>query len=888
MIDVRVNGVAHSLEVTPTESAVEVLRDRLHLSGTKYVCGSGACGACTVLVDGTPVVSCLLPSHALDGHEVTTIEGIGSELHPVQKAFMACDALQCGFCTPGYVMEGVAFYDEWQREHQGCKPSKEEVAERFSGHLCRCGAYPGMITAIREACGGAYEGAACSSPRKEARAKVTGQARYTTDILYPEQLEGRILRSPYPHARLLRLDYTKALALPGVKSVVELFPKDKTLCYIGQEIAAVAATTREIAQQALALIDVQYEAQESVTSSLAARKSEAPQVYHFPYGKAPNAGESPLFPSKWKGNVRGPNTFFARQPGKARRLIQQARQQASPNLLESTWTTQSISHTAFEPHACVASWSADKTLTVHLSTQSCARMAREIAKRWHLPLNHVQVLCEYIGGAFGSKIELTAEAVAAIELSLKTQTPVRVVLERDEEMAIGGYRPAVTVDLALLTEQSGNLEALSIEAYGESGIAIGSLVAGVCQAIYPGAPRNLADYDIVTHTPPGKPFRGPGGPSALWALEQSVDAMACHLKVDPLALREQWNPAPSLQELYSWVKTIPAWNNRLLLQTQSGPVRRGLGLAVGSWLYFLQPGTQVEIKVIQGHLKVQTASQDMGNGTRSMLAQVTAQAFGLSSDQIEVQLGNSQDVPGAASSGSRTTASFVSAVHDAAQQLQKQLLQVATREFQCKDPTIVPGGVASGDTFISWQEVFAVAPDLSALGKRQKDQRRYQMPFPIKGMQIGSGSSWGVCISDVEVDLRFGNVRVLRVWGGFAAGKIMVPALAQSQAYGGILQGIGYALHESRQHDPLTGMMLNTNLTDYHLLGMADTPEIETYFAEQGFEYVAGGAIGLAEITTLPVAASIGNAVYHATGWRPHHLPLQTQEVLAGLSKGRL
>ena len=895
MIQFQVNGTSHTVDVHADESTIEVLRDRLHLTGTKYVCGSGTCGACTVLLDNEPVFSCVLPAHALDGRSLTTIEGIGPDLHPVQQAFIACDALQCGFCTPGYILESVAFYESWQAQHlKGSMPSRAEVIARLAGHLCRCGAYPGMITALQQACAGTYDQQACCSERYDAREKVTGKAIYTSDVFSEGQLEGVILRSPHAHTRIVSIDTTQAVALPGVKAIVDLLPDNRTVHYQGQEILALAAVDSRTAQHALQLIDVQYDIQSAVTTVSATNKPNAARVYHWPYGKAPNVGESPLFPTRWQGNVRGPFTMMSNRPDQARHLLENARKAAQQGntgekaLVEGVWETQAVSHTPFETHTCVAHWPTHNTLTVHLSTQACARIAREIAQRWHLPVSHVQVLSDYIGGAFGSKLELTSEAIAAIELSAKAGVPVRVALDRVEEMNIGGHRPAVTLNVSLLGDKGGSLEALEVKARGDTGIGIGSFVANLCQNIYPGAPRHLADYDIVTHTPPGKPFRGPGGPAAFWALEQAVDEMAEQCGKDPLQLRRQWRPSPELQALYDWVETLPAWKNRASMATQAGSLRKGIGLAVGNWPYFLQPKTQVELIVTANGLSAKTASQDMGNGTKTVLARTIAQAFGLPQQSVAVQIGDSQAVIGPASSGSRTTTSLVSAIHDAVNQMQVYLLKIARDHLHDPEARATRAGVTYTNGLLSWSEIFKLTPRHTVIGKRGKDQRRYQLPFAIHGLQIGSGSIWGVQVSEVEVDMRFGVIRVLRVWGGFAAGRIVVPTLAISQVHGGVIQGIGYTLFEERLRDPLTGQLLSTNLTDYRLPGIGDTPEIEVHFHEDGFEYVPGGSVGLAEITTIAAAASIGNAVYHATGWRPRDLPLRPDRVLAGIKERRL
>src|SRR5258707_13292983 len=239
----------------PDALLIEVVRDALDLTGTKLVCGAGVCGACTVLVDGAPVVSCLMPARAAADKSVTTIEGIGAaKLHPMQKAFMAHDALQCGFCTPGFIVEAVAFHDRWRAAKGTAAPSREEIGAALSGHLCRCGAYDGIFRAVAAACTGQFDGDNTTSPRVEARAKVTGSAKYTVDIRHDGQLEGIILRSKLPHARISELDLAPARAVPGVGAVISLLGDDRMGRYVGQPIAAVAAKDRKTAGAALAAI----------------------------------------------------------------------------------------------------------------------------------------------------------------------------------------------------------------------------------------------------------------------------------------------------------------------------------------------------------------------------------------------------------------------------------------------------------------------------------------------------------------------------------------------------------------------------------------------------------------------------------------------------------
>src|SRR6516225_4774953 len=255
MSTMTINGEQKPLPDDADALLADVIRDQLNLTGTKLVCGSGVCGACTVLLDGVPVTSCLMPAQAAGGRSVTTVEGIGeTELHPVQKAFMAHDGLQCGFCTPGFIVEAAAFHDRWRAANGTAVPSRAEIGAALSGHLCRCGAYDGIFRAVADACAGRVDGKEVRAPRMEARAKVTGAARYTVDIRHDGQLEGVILRANIAHAKITALDLEPARAIAGVVAAVSLLAEDRMVRFVGAPIAAVAAKDRRTALKAISAI----------------------------------------------------------------------------------------------------------------------------------------------------------------------------------------------------------------------------------------------------------------------------------------------------------------------------------------------------------------------------------------------------------------------------------------------------------------------------------------------------------------------------------------------------------------------------------------------------------------------------------------------------------
>ena len=879
-----INGEAHESVVGADESTLSFVRDRVGLTGCKLGCGHGACGACAMQLDGVPVATCLLPALKLEGRKLTTIEGLAKpeRLHPVQRAFIHEDALQCGYCTSGFVVEAAAFHDRWRAKQGTTPPSRDEVAKALAGHLCRCGAYPAIYRAVIAACSGEHDETSDQGPRVDAKAKVTGVARYTTDVVIEGMLIGKFLRSPHAHATLRSIDYGPALAMPGVHGVVEFASVGATLRYVGQELLALAAIDEHHARAALAEVRVEYAILGPTIGLDAAAASDAPLVYTDKRGRkrAPNESEGPMLGTHWEGNVRGPFSLLSHHGGRADKRIDLARERGEDSV-EGEFETGTQLHTTLEPHAAVAHWQGDRLL-VHASTQAVRHLAEDIAQRYDLRHDHVEVRADYVGGAFGAKTALTREIAAAIELSRACKRPVKVVLDRREELLVGGSRPSVRTKVEIAAGKT-DQPAMRVVAKSDAGVAVGAATTIMTRLLYAHADLQLADYDIVSHVAPGCPFRGPGGPPNYFALEQMVDELAIVQGVDALDLRIRWNENPGRKLLFAWAKDQPLWRDRPPPGSDKGRFRRGIGLSTATWFYFAEPTTRVKLDSTPEGLVASTACQDMGNGSRTVLADVIAEVFGVDPHTITISIGSSKAVPGPMSAGSRTATSIGPAARAAAIELRDELVEVAERRLKLVDAVAMPGGIAHSKGKTEWAEVFELAPPLSATGKRGRDKGGFFIP-PFEGTAPGRYLSSALQISEVEVDTRLGRVRMIQTQAGYAIGKIYSPKLARSQAEGGLVQGIGYALCEERRLDPRDGRMLSGNLEDYRLAGLADIGEIAVEFVPGSFENVVGQGVGLAEIVTLTPGATIANAVRHATGWRPKEIPLRPDRVLAGLA----
>ncbi|HEX2574002.1 MAG TPA: xanthine dehydrogenase family protein molybdopterin-binding subunit [Polyangia bacterium] len=714
-------------------------------------------------------------------------------------------------------------------------------------------------------------------PRLDAVAKVTGRAKYTQDVMLPGMLYGRFLRCPHPAARLRGIDVSRAKAYPGVKAVWTE-KVGRKLHYQGQEVAAVAAISADVAEEALRLIQVDYEERPFVVDATKAMAPDAPLV--FADEKLPDAEDAP--PPRAKVTAKGNVRSTVETEGDLEAAFAEAEV-----IVEGTYRTQVQVHSALEPHGSVARWEGDE-LTVWSSTQATFGVREQLAAAFKLPKNKVRVLCEYMGGGFGAKFSAGPWSIVAAKLAREARAPVKMMLTRHDEQLCSGNRPDSVQWLKLGAKRDGTLVAIHLKSYGTPGVGTGAGTGGPVSALYKAKARRVEEADVFTNTRAAEAFRAPGHPQGCFALEQAMDELAQKLGMDPIELRKKnlQNPV-QVAELDRGRAEVPAWKDRGgKLSPPSGAggprgdVRRGVGMACGVWYKFYSQATQVEIEVHKdGRVEVKNGAQDIGTGTRTYMAQIAAEELGLPLEAVTVRLGDTNLPVGPGSGGSITTPSIAPTVRAAAYQVGQKLKEVAAGllKVPAEQVTLGEEGFRGGAKTMTWKQVCSRLPGdkLTVVASRAKD---------YEGLRDRMG---GVQFAEVEVDTRTGVVRVVRMTVVQDFGRPLNPLTAESQINGGVIQGVSYALFEDRLLDRHTGQMVNPNLEAYKILTVNDCPEIRAVMFDVHPGFNNTGAIGLGEPPTVPTAAAIANAIADAIGARVRELPMTPDRVLAAIAGAR-
>lgn len=721
------------------------------------------------------------------------------------------------------------------------------------------------------------------APRVDGFERVTGRARFTYDVHLPGTLVGKILRSPFPHARIASIDTSRAELLPGVRAVLTYINVpalrwkgrglllDPVVRFVGDEVAAVAADDEQTAEDAVDLINVQYEELPFVLDPEKALQPDAPRLH--PSGNL--VGGQPRIYQR--GNM---------DQGWAEAEV----------TVEETFRTQVAVHNPLEPHGSVVDWVGD-SITVWDSTQHVFGVKSELADTLGLPLHQVQVCGQYVGGGFGNKQELGKHTVLAALLSRMTGCPVKIMLSREAESTVGGHRHDTVQRIKIGARRDGTLTAIHLHCVvpvGAYGYASG--VDGPARELYACPNVQTELLAVRTNTGPARAFRAPGYTEGTFALESAMDMLAERLDMDPLELRlknyaekdpvgGQDYSAKNLRQAYQVAAEKAGWSSRARGAAARAEERaslatrkRGIGMASQIWGGGGGPPAHAVVKLNpDGTAEVLAGSQDIGTGTKTGLAQIAAEALGIPLSSVRMVVGETQATPyGPVSAGSMTISSMGPAVRAAAADVRDQLVQIASHLLKVpRDRLEVKDGHLFDPT--SPQRRKSVGEVLSSVGIAMLVGRGSRGPNP-PGYVL---RTFGAQIAEVEVDVETGRVRVLRVVAVHDFGRVINPMLARSQIEGGVIQGVGYALMEEQVIDERTGRVLNPNLEEYLIPTALDVPTIDGFTIDQADPHSNSlGSKGIGEPPIIPSAPAIANAIYDATGIRLTRLPMSVYHLV--------
>jgi xanthine dehydrogenase YagR molybdenum-binding subunit len=712
--------------------------------------------------------------------------------------------------------------------------------------------------------------------RLEGPQKVTGRAKYTFDISLPGMLWGRMVGASVPAAEIVKIDTSRAEALPGVKAVWTT--ESRTVRFAGQDVAAVAAVSPEVAEDAARLIQVTYDERPYVTDIEKAMETDAPLVYEP--NQVPGSKDIPR-----KGNILGPQTP---RRGGARGDLEKGFAEAVVTV-EPTYVIPVHTHSPLESHGVVALWEGDQ-LTVYASTQGIFTVRDGMAEALAIDRKNVRVITEHMGGGFGSKLAPsatgTAFAVVACRLAKKAGAPVKLMLDRKQEHLCTGNAPSAVMTVRMGARRDGTFTALHYRSFGSAGIAGGAGTGGPAGALYQNCPNlKIEEHDVFTNAGPAAPLRAPGHPQGAFALESAVDELAHKLGLDPLEVRRKNESSPVRLMQYDVGAKAIGWERRNKKPGEgAGPRKRGLGMANGNW-YVIARGSGVgaEVKVHRdGSVELFSGAQDIGTGFRTAMTMVAAEELGLRVRDIHIHVGDTRFPEGPGSGGSNTTNSVAPVVrlaaHDAREKvfdLAAGLLRVKREELQSAEGRIFVAAAPS--RAVTFKQAAARMPGevIACVAERKKQYETFR------------GDLAGTQFAEVEVDTETGEVRVIKMVSVNDCGFPVNALTAESQVIGAMIQGASWALLENRILDRNVGTMVNPNLESYKILAPKDMFEAVSILTPVANAGNNTSTAGLGEPPLVPSLAAIANAVFNATGARVRTLPITPDRMLAALSEER-
>lgn len=908
-----VNHAPVTVDADPAAPLLDILRGPLGLTGTKQGCDhEGECGACTVLLDGEPVRSCLTPLAQVAGRAVLTVEGLAAAapggnppaLHPLQQAFLAEGAVQCGFCTPGMLLAAKHLLDT--KPH----PGDAEILAALDGHLCRCTGYASIVRAVKRAAASLRSGAAPQFPDPQVAAyhpdmlgKVTGATRFVEDMPMPGLLHAAVLRSPYSHARLVALETSAALEMPGVAAVFTasdipgengfpsysreepvLTPVGQTVRMVGAPVALVAADSVAHAHAALAAVRVEYEILPHTFDAAAALRP----------GATPIAGSHNVLAN------------YQVQHGDLQPAF------ASSDLtVEADYTTAFLEHGALERESLLGYVDDEGTITVTGGTHEPHWQQAHIAAVLALAVDRIRVLHPPTGGSFGGKQDpwpFTAVGLMVYHL----RRPVRLVYSRREVFAATPKRHPYAVQLRIGATRDGTLTAIrgritaNTGGYDSGGQSIPNFAVTGSGGPYRWQAVDVSAQSVYTNAAKAGQFRGFGTSQSVFAVECALDELIERLGADPLAFRMENRLRESavsflgypvadslgfeavLDALRPYNDAYAAEADAFNAANSSRALRRGVGVAAMWYRYGKSGSLRIEAHAElarDGRIVIYCSAPDYGQGTNATMTALAADALGVSRDHVVLVNADTAQVPDSGISGASRSSFFVgTAVAQAASNLKDAILGVAAEmldvspaRLSFQDLSVVTVGSSDASSSVPLAEVAAEFDRLGA-------SRRVRGIFDLSdAFPAGPRPEYvplfltGAHVSQVEVELRTGRVRVVRHAAAHDVGKVLNPLGARGQIEGAILMGLGAALSE----EYLPGV--TNRLGDYYVPTIASMPQMDIVLVEVPSRYSANGAKGLGEAPLLPATPAIVNGISRAIGARIRAIPATPERVLAAI-----